>query len=177
MRRHIMKKKLNSFLVAMLIAIFAISPVYAGGVSGKVGIGSITFEGYAYGFSRDAVTITLFGTGIPAITCHGPNGKVVPGQNPVPVQGETSASYTPTFDENGKFAIKLEAQPNIQGFTAKQLGCPNNNWNATVDFVYWNYVKLTVTEISSGKVLWEKESTCTTTRYPEPGTISCPAFE
>lgn len=170
-----MKKKFSTILAVLLITMLAISPVYAGGVSGKVGMGSITFTGFAFGFSRDAVTITLFATGIPVITCHGPNGKVVPGQNPVPVQGETSANIAPEFDENGKFAIQLEAQPNIQGFTTKQLGCPNNNWTATVDFVFWNFVKLTVTEISTGKVLWEKESACTTTQNPD--TITCPAFK
>ena len=171
-----MKKKLYLLLVTLLVTMLAISPVYAGGVSGRIGLGSITFTGSAYGFSRDAVTITLFATGIPVVTCHGPgSNKLVPGQNPVPVQAETSANIAPTFDENGKFAIQLEAQPNIQGFTGKQLGCPNNNWTATVDFVYWNYVKLTVVENSTGKVLWQKESACTTTRNPD--TISCPAFE
>jgi hypothetical protein len=154
----------------------AISPTYAGGVSGKIGLGSITFTGEAYGFSRDVVSLRLYAEGIPVVTCGDPgNKKLVPGQNPVPVTGETAATYDLTADENGKFSIYLEAQPSIQGFTPKQLGCPNNNWSATVDFVYWNYVKLTVTEISTGQVLWEKESTCTTTRNPD--TISCPAFE
>jgi hypothetical protein len=171
-----MKKKLYLLLVTLLVAMVAISPVYAGGASGRIGLGSITFTGSAYGFSRDAVTITLFARGIPEVTCHGPGSdKLVPGQNPVPVLGETSANIAPTFDENGKFAVFLEAQPNIQGFTAKQLGCPNNNWIAEVAFVYWNYVKLTIVENSTGKVLWEKESACTTTRNPDR--ISCPAFE
>lgn len=171
-----MNKKLFTIWIVLLIAMLAISPVYAGGVSGKIGMGSITFTGDAYGFSRDAVTITLFAKGIPVVTCRDPgNKKLVSGQNPVPVTGETSATYDLTADENGKFSIFLEAQPNIQGFTAKQLGCPNNNWTVTVDFVYWNYVKLTVFEISTSEVLWQKESTCTTTRNPDR--ISCPAFE
>ena len=171
-----MKKKLNSLLVAVLVAMLAISPVYAGGVSGKIGLGSITFTGSAYGFSREAVTITLYAEGIPVVTCRDPgNKKAVPGQNPVPVTGLTSATYDLTADENGKFDIALAAQPSILGLSPKQLGCPNNKWTATVDFVYWNYVKLTVTEVSTGEVRWEQDSTCTTTRNPDA--ISCPAFE
>ena len=170
-----MKKKLYLLLVTWLVAMVAISPVYAGGVSGRIGLGSITFTGSAYGFSREAVTITLYAEGIPAVTCRNDSGKVVPGQNPVPVTGAASASYDLTADENGKFDINLEAEPAITGMSAKKLGCPNNNWTASVDFVYWNYVKLTVTEISTGEVRWEKESSCTTTRNPDR--ISCPAFE
>lgn len=171
-----MKKKLYLLLVTWLVAMLAISPVYAAGVSGKIGLGSITFTGSAYGFSREAVTLTLYAEGIPVVTCRDPgNKKAVPGQNPVPVTGQTSATYDLTADENGKFDIALEAQPSIQGLSPKQLGCPNNKWTATVDFVYWNYVKLTVTEVSTGEVRWEKESACTTTRNPDR--ISCPAFE
>ena len=171
-----MKKKLYTLLTVLLISMFAASPVYAGGVSGRIGLGSITFEGYAFGFSRDAVTLTLYAEGIPMVSCHSPgNKRVVPGQNPVPVTGETSANQAVPFDENGKFAVFLEAQPNVQGLSAKELGCPNNNWNATVDFVFWNYVRITVTENSTGDVLFQKDSSCTTTRNPD--TITCPAFE
>ncbi|HEU0295666.1 MAG TPA: hypothetical protein VFR47_23205 [Anaerolineales bacterium] len=167
-----MKKKFSTILAVLLIAMLAISPVYAGGVSGKIGLGSITFTGYAYGFSRDAVTISLYATGIPDVTCRNASGKVVPGQNPVPVTGDTSANVAPSFDENGKFAVTLEAEP--VALSAVEMGCPSNRWDATIDFVYWNYVKITVTENATGNVLWEKDSSCTTTRNPD--TITCPAF-
>lgn len=170
-----MKKNLLTVWMVLLIALVAISPAAAGGVSGKIGLGSITFDGVAYGFSSGPVTITLFARGIPAVSCISPGGSVAPGQNPVPVTGEDSATYELAVDENGKFAIALEADPNVAGLSAKKLGCPNNNWNASVDFVFWNYVKITVTDDDSGKVLWEKESACTTTRNPDD--IFCPAFE
>jgi len=170
-----MHKRLNSIFIALLIAVLVVIPVYAGAVSGNIGLGSITFTGWAAGFSSDAVTITLYGEGIPVVACHSPgNKKVAPGQNPVPVTGQASATYILTADENGKFEIDLEAQPSTTSLSAKDLGCANNNWFPTVDFVYWNYVKLTVKD-SSGNVLWEKESSCTTTRNPDK--ISCPAFE
>jgi hypothetical protein len=169
-----MNKKLYSLLIALLITMLAISPAYAGGVSGRIGIGSITFTGQAYGFSRDAVRITLFATGTPVATCT-KDGVSVPGLNPYHVDAQVSADYDLTADENGKFSIFLEANANTQSLTPLQLGCPGNDWTFTVDFVYWNYVKLTVTEISSGKVLWQKDSSCTTTRNPDA--ISCPAFK
>ena len=171
-----MKKNLLTVWMVLLIALVAISPAAAGGVSGKIGLGSITFDGVAYGFSSGPVTITLFARGIPEISCHNPgNNSFVPGQNPVAITGEASATYELPADENGKFTIGLEAEPSVAGISAKKLGCPNNSWTASVSFVYWDYVKLTVTDDDSGKVLWQKDSACTTTRNPDD--IFCPAFE
>ena len=169
-----MKKKLFTIWMVLLIAMLATSPVYAGGVSVKWGSGSIIAEGYAYGFSRDAVSITLHAEGIPHVSCLDPgNGNVVPGQNPVTVEGNTSANLAVQFDENGKFAIKLEAQPDVQFLSPVQLGCPNNNWTARVDWVNWYYATITVTENSTGKTLWFKAYNCTST----PNTVDCKAIK
>ena len=168
-----MKKKLYSLFIALLVATFAISPAYAGGVSGKVGIGSITFTGYAYGFSKDAVTITLYATGVPEVFCH-LGEDTVPGLNPYHTTAQVSALYNLTADQNGKFSIFLEAEPSTLGLTPVQLGCPSNDWTTTIDFTYWDYVKITVKENSTSKVLWQKASSCTTTRNPDA--IYCAGF-
>ena len=173
-----MKKKLLIIWSVLLIAMLTFSPVYAGGVSITWGGGSIIGEGYAFGFSRDEVTITLDAEGIPHISCIDPgnNGNVVPGQNPVPVLSSQEADVDLTADEKGKFDIKLTADVSADLFTPKEWGCPNDNWIVVVDWVDWYWTAITVTENSSGKVLWYKEYTCITT--PPPGyDVSCKAIK
>jgi hypothetical protein len=59
-----MKKRIYTLATVLLIAMLAISPVYAGGVSIKVGLGSITADLTAWGVGNGA-TAFLSATGIP----------------------------------------------------------------------------------------------------------------
>jgi len=172
-----MKKSIYSVLTAFLIAVLTVSPAFAAKISGSMGLGSIKFTGWAAGFSKDPVTFTLYAKGIPDVTCYDPGNKKdpVPGQNPVSVSTLTSAQFDVPIDENGKFDVNLEASVDATAFSAKQLGCPNNNWRAVVTFVYWNYASLTVTDDVTHEVVYFNESACTTTHNPD--SISCPGFE
>ena len=173
-----MKKKLFIIWTTLLIAMLTFSPVYAGGVSITWGGGSIIGEGYAYGFSRDEVKITLAAEGIPHIICIDPgnNGNVVPGQNPVPVLSGQDADIDLTADEKGKFYIELRADVEADLFTPKEWGCPNDNWIVVVDWVDWYWTSITVIEKSTGDTLWYKEYSCVTT--PPPGyDVNCNAIK
>jgi len=166
-----MKKKLLIIWSTLLIAMLTFSPVYAGGVSITWGGGSIIGEGYAYGFSRDEVTITLDAVGNAYFSCVDPGNanNVVPGQNPITVKEEQEATVDLEADENGKFSIKLEADVDPGLFTPKQVGCPNNNWKVVVDWVDWTWAAITVTDNSSGKVLWYQEYEC----MSSPSDVDC----
>ena len=183
-----MKKKLYSLLLTWLIAMLAISPVYASGVSGRIGLGSITFDGTAWGFGSD-VTITLSGSGIPLIACGTPgNENQAPGQNPSRVTASDSATDNDDpLKVKGKFNFALAAEVDLSGFSAVDLGCPNNKWIPTLVFVSWDTATVTVTSNKTGKSLYQKTSSCTTVYIPNytpgdgntlnDGTISCPGFE
>jgi hypothetical protein len=179
-----MKKRIYTLVTVLLIAMLATSPAYAGGVSIKIGLGSITATGYAYGFSKNPVTITLLGKGLPVVTCHNEDdGHEEDAQNEPIIGAEISAVFNVTADKNGKFAVFLEAPPD-HSKSAQEMGCPANDyrdhddhdddWTYTIDFVYWNYVDIKVVDNVTGKNLWEKSSSCTTTRNPD--SITCPAF-
>ena len=157
-----MKKKLFIVWTVLLISMLTFTPVYAGGVSVTWGGGSIIATGSAYGFSKDEVTITLDAIGTPYVSCIDPgdNNNVVPGQNPVTVELVTDATSDTPYDEKGKFDISLESDIDASSFTPKQWGCPNNNWIVDVVGVVWNWAKITVTENSTGKVLWDKQYDC-----------------
>jgi hypothetical protein len=172
-RRHTMKKRIYTLATVLLITMLAVSPVYAGGVSIKIGLGSITGNGYAWGFGND-VTIVLSGAGVPVVTCAAPgNDNLAPGQNPARVSAHDSAKDTDDPNKTkGKFHFDLEAQPVL--LSPVEMGCANNNWTATIDFVFWDTVTVSVLSNKTGKVLYQQSSTCVTTH--DPDTISCPAF-
>jgi len=161
-----MKRKIYTLATILLVAMLAVTPVYAGGISGSWGIGSIKFIGTAWGFGGDA-EISISGSGIPEIACytHG-NDNPAPGQNPARVSATNTAGLA-SFDHNkGKFDVNLEADANVENMTASQLGCPNDNWTAEVVFVYWDEATLTVVN-SKGNLVYEANFSCVTTHNPD----------
>jgi hypothetical protein len=43
-------------------------------------------------------------------------------------------------------------------------GCPNDNWTATIDFVYWTDATITIQSLDTEEVLLTQQYTCVTTR-------------
>ena len=175
-----MKKRIYTLATVLLIAMLAISPVYAGGVSIKVGLGSITADGTAWGFGKDAV-ITISASGIPIVACYAPgNSNPAPGQNPPRVSGTDSQPSTDFDLGKGKFGVHLEAEANVTGLSAKQLGCANNNWTAQVVFVKWDKAVISVVN-AKGDLQYQTNYSCVTTQTGpnstpstlDDGTITC----
>lgn len=161
-----MKRKIYTLATVLLIAMLTFSPAFAGGISGAWGLGSIKFVGTAWGFGGDA-EISISGSGVPEIACYAPgNDNPAPGQNPARLSATNTAGLD-SFDHNkGKFSVDLEAYPDITGYTASQLGCPNDNWSAEVVFVYWDEATLTVVN-SKGDVVYAQNFSCVTTHNPD----------
>lgn len=154
-----MKKRFYSIFVAMLVTILAVAPVYAGGVSIKIGLGSITVDLTAWGVGNNP-SATLFATGVPVAWCQDPgNGNIVPGQNPAQASARDVENLTEA--SKGKFSTFLRGQPDFASWTAKDFGCANNNWTATPYFVEWQ--SLTVKVLNSKGVWMTLNYDCTTT--------------
>ena len=173
-----MKRRLYTIASVLLIAMMAISPVYAGGVSIKVGLGSITVDLTAWGVGKDAKA-TIFATGIPYVWCYAPgNGNPAPGQNPSMVSAKDDGDLYEA--SKGKFTAYLEGQPDFSALTVKELGCPNTNWDPDPYFVEWKTLTI---EITNSKGEWFTQNyDCTTTYIPkeipdgntfDDGTIEC----
>lgn len=102
------------------------------------------------GLGNKDVTITLTAMGTASdITCTNKGGNVAPGQNKprVTTIGQQSIPVTEVKNGNVSFDVST-AQPFV---TAKQAGCPNNNWTATVNDVEFTSATITVTQ--AGKVV------------------------
>jgi len=66
--------------------------------------------------------------------------------------------------------VAVSAEPTLTGIEG---GCPNNNWRANIDFVFWTDATITVTDPSTdpATVLLQQYYTCVTTR--DPDSVSC----
>jgi hypothetical protein len=171
-----MKKKFLSMLTALLMITLMTSTVSAGGniklSSVQFRLGSLIAEGFASGLGNTDVTVVLNATGIPAVTCTNQGGNQAPGQNPAKISASGSDFLVhESYTKNGRSPFSVETEEPQPGLTAKQMGCPNNAWSASIDFVFWTDATLIVTDTATGVVLVQQNYTCVTTRNPD--SVSC----
>jgi len=157
-----MKRKFYTLATVLLIAMLAITPVYAGGISGSWGLGSIKFDGTAWGFGKDA-TVSIDAVGVPLVNCFAPgSSNPAPGQNPPKVYASDSQDGSDYWLGKGKFEIHLGADANFDGWSAETAGCPNDNWGFQVYFVNWESATVTVVN-SKDNTRYQQTYSCTTT--------------
>jgi hypothetical protein len=171
-----MTKKLFSIIAVFLAMVLTTSTVAAGGnvkLSGiQFSLSSLVASGFASGLGNTDVTVILDATGIPDVTCTNYGGTQAPGQNPASVSA-SGAQYLihETYTKNGRSPFSVETEDPQQVLTAEQLGCANNNWSASIDFVYWTEATLSVFDTATGVLLTQQNYTCVTTRFP--AFVSC----
>jgi len=175
MRRH-MKKKFLSMLTVFLLTVLMTSTASAGGnvklSSVQFRLSSLVAEGFASGLGNTDVTVVLDATGIPAILCTNQGGNQAPGQNPPKISASGSDFLVhQNYTKNGRSPFSVETEEPQPGLTAKQMGCPNNSWSASIDFVFWTEATLSVYDTATNALLVSQEYTCTTTRFP--ASVSC----
>lgn len=173
-----MNKRLFSALAVLLIATLMTSTVYAGGAVKLSGVsfslGSLIAKGYASGLGSTDVTVVLDASGIPAITCTNYGGNDVPGQSypKVSATGQQTLLGNDPIRKNGKAPFFTETNdPTTIAWDA--AGCPNSNWTAHIDFIFWTNATISIYSTSTGTLLQKQNYTCTTTR--NPASVSCVA--
>lgn len=171
-----MRKILITILGVALVATLLVAPALAGephfsSVTFK--LGSLIANGSVSGLGKQDVTVILTASGIPETTCTNRGGTSAPGQNPARL-GATDSDVLPGNDplrKNGKSPFSTEAVPatTVPGTLG---GCTNDNWTATIDFVYWTNATLTVVKTNDpSTVLQTQNYSCTTTKVP--ASVSC----
>jgi hypothetical protein len=120
------------------------------------------------------VTVVLDASGIPVVTCTNQGGNQAPGQNPPKVSASGIQFLVHnTYTKNGTSPFNVETNDPQPDLTAKEMGCPNNNWTAKIDFVFWTNATLKVyTGDITGPVGLIQDFTCTTTRNPDKVTCT-----
>ncbi len=163
-------------LTSILSALVAIGLSATAAFAGKVHINSISFSassplnasGTLAGLGNADIFVILEASGIGTATCTNKGGTEAPGQNPVEVDVMGIAGISAELIDNGTTPFSVStADPEPP--TAKEAGCPNNNWTVTDFFVDWQSATLTVEDANTGEILLVADFTCTTT----PTDVSC----
>jgi hypothetical protein len=171
-----MKKKILSlFLTVLVMLALTTSTGLAGGNVGlrnvQFSLGSLDVTGILTGLGgySDGVEVELIANGTPIVTCTARGGNSAPGQNPSQVSASGVQLITKIL-KNGTAGVDVSAEPSLTGIEG---GCPNNNWTANIDFVFWTDATITVTDPSTdpATVLLQQNYTCVTTR--DPDSVSC----
>jgi hypothetical protein len=158
----------------MIISLLTTSASAGGSVklSGvSFSLGSLIANGTLTGLGATDVKVVLDASGYPVVTCTNQGGNQAPGQNPpkVSATGLQSLLGTDPVRKNGKSPFGVETADPAPFVNAVDAGCPNNNWTATIDFVFWTNATITVKSLTTEAVLRTQDYTCTTTLT----TVSC----
>lgn len=173
-----MNKKFISILVVLLVSALIPSVASAGGAvklsHATFTLGSLTATGTLTGLGgyNQGVTAELVASGIPVVTCANPSGNQAPGQNPLHVSANAEQVVSlQDITQKGTAPMDVTAEPGQ--ITGTEGGCPNDNWTAQIEFVYWTNVIISVRDTATNTLLLQQNYTCTTTR--DPDSVSCTA--
>jgi hypothetical protein len=135
-------------------------------------IGSLIADGRLVGLGTEDVAVILDATGIPVVSCTNQGGQRAPGQNPPKVSAQgTQFLVHETYTKNGSADFMVETIDPLPS-SAKRMGCPNNTWIATIDFVFWTNATIEVRVGGvTGAVLLHEDFVCETTRFP--ASVTC----
>ncbi len=164
-----MRSKIFSILCVILIISLQATNASAGGsvrLSGvSFGLGSLIANGTLTGLGVTDVSVILDASGIPVVTCTNQGGNQASGQNApkVSATGQKSLLGTDPVRKNGKSPFGVETQDPAPFLSGSAGGCPNDNWTATIEFVYWTAATITVKSLPTGAILLKQDYTCTTT--------------
>jgi hypothetical protein len=122
----------------------------------------------AGGLGNADVTIVLDASGIPAITCTNYGGNDVPGQSypKVSAVGQQTLDGDDPIRKNGRSPFLTETD-DPETIPWDEAGCPNSNWTAHIDFIFWTNATISVYDTATSVLLLTQNYTCATTRDPD----------
>ncbi len=148
-----MTRKLLAIVCVVVIFAGVVATYAGGGYSFSAKGGSLHIDGYGVGLGPvDGGTVRAAATLSGYLLCANNGGNTAPGQKPfvTNVQGSGPA----TADSNGKVYFKIDVSDDAFGYfniSAKQAGCPNNNWKV-IDYIHYSMVLTLSAYDSSGQL-------------------------
>jgi hypothetical protein len=128
---------------------------------------TLRVSGALAGLGNQDVLISVTAEGeATSITCENPQGKLAPGQNRPRVKSLGQMTISKTEIKNGNVSFSLTTQDPAQ-LTAKQAGCPNNRWTATINDVRFDSAMVTVRQ--GGKVVLSEAFSVSRDTWKIPG--------
>jgi len=183
-----MKKVISVFYAFMAAVLFTTSALAGGSVklsSPGFSLGSLIANGTLSGLGNTDWIIGLDANGHAAVVCINYGNNDVRGQSSPHVDGQGTQGLPADSQlrKNGKSVYSVTAKPLEEinpNISWEEGGCPNSNWSAKIDFVYWDGAILSVIDPITHITVATYAFTCTTTRIPQndgytfdDGTVSC----
>jgi hypothetical protein len=181
-----MKKNIFSVFSVLLVLTILATPVAAGGGIKLSGfrLGSLIADGSAFGLGNTDWLIKLDASGTASVICTNRGRNPVPGQSSPHVDGSGFQELPKeSLTKNGKapFSVETTSEEEINTtITWQEGGCPNSNWTAAIDFVYWEHAIVSLIDPVTERVVTSLEFNCVTTKIPQndgytfdDGTVSC----
>jgi hypothetical protein len=160
-----MQRKTYSILIAILAAVLLTSTVFAGNIkfsSVTFDLGSLIAKGDLTGLGNDNVKVQLDASGFPLVICTNQGGNQAPGQNPPKVSASGYQDILKVY-KNGKSPFDVETEDPPEFVDPIVYGCPNENWTAQIDFIFWTDATISVYDLYTNELLASQDYTCTTT--------------
>jgi len=105
---------------------------------------TLTTCGTLAGLGNQDVTITVAATGNATVLCISPGGNAAPGQNKIPVSPTGQVTIPATEIKNGNLSFCVTTiAPTV---SAKEAGCPNDNWTVQLQDVQFSNATVTVVQ-------------------------------
>jgi len=148
-----MKRKLVTIVTVLLIAMMVTSSALAGNAIKLSNVdwklGSLISKGFASGLGNTDWVLVLDGVGHAGVICTNHGSNDVPGQSfpHVVGRGITTLPGSDPLRKNGKSPYYVAAQSeyeSVQYIPWDEGGCPNPNWTARIDFVFWDFAVINV---------------------------------
>ena len=184
-----MKRKVFAVLSALCAAILITSTVLAGSIRLKseprFDLGSLIVSGVAGGLGGTDWDIIFNASGTASVVCTNNGTNDVPGQSYPHVDGAGKEALPgdSEFRKKGTspFTVTAVPQEELDPYISwEKGGCPNSNWSARYDFVYWESATILVKDPLSGEVVATFNFACVTTRIPandgytfDDGDVTC----
>lgn len=113
-------------------------------------------DGKLAGLGSTDSTVIIEATGIPVVTCTNKGDNQAPGQNPpnVTTSGEQQIGTT-QITKNGSAEIDVTTELPSSSLPGSQMGCPNDNWTATIVGIQFTHATVSIVQ---GSVLVVQQS-------------------